>query len=74
MVVRAPRAGVLLGGRVLGSVLHDDVLDRDELVSTMEGLADTDGPPTGDVSLRTWVHEHANELGRSYRNERAARA
>jgi len=74
MVVRAPRAGVLLGGRVLGAVLHDDVLDRDELVSTMEGLADTDGPPTGDVSLRTWVHGHANELGRSYRNERTARA
>jgi NADH dehydrogenase len=74
LVVRAPTAGVLLGGRVLGAVVHDDVLDRDELVSTMEGLADTEGPPTGSVSLRTWIREHGHELGRSYRNERTARA
>lgn len=74
LVVRAPTGGVLFGGRVLGGVLHDDVLDRDELVSTMEGLADTEGPPTGVVSLRTWIHEHADELGRTYRNERTARA
>lgn len=74
LVVTAPTTGVLLGGRVLGAMLHDDVLDRDELVSTMEGLADTDGPPTGVVSLRAWIREHGHELGRSYRNERRARS
>lgn len=72
-VVSMPPRLVLAASKALGFVLRDEVLTRDELVSTIEGLADTEGPPTGSVSLRAWVAEHAAELGRSYVNERRRR-
>jgi NADH dehydrogenase len=34
-----------------------------------EGLADTDGPATGTVSVSGWIRDHADTLGRSYANE-----
>lgn len=72
-IFRAPTPVVLAASRVLGAALRDDLVDRDELVSTIEGLADTDGPSTGAVSLSTWLTEHGATLGRSYVNERANR-
>ena len=73
LLINLPATAVLLGGRVVGAVLHDELLDHDELISTVAGLADTEGPPTGVVSLRTWIHDNADLLGRSYHNERQAR-
>jgi NADH dehydrogenase len=73
-IVPAPTPLVLAGSRALGLLVRDDVLDRDELVSTMEGLADTDGPSTGSVSLAAWLAEHGSTLGRSYENERRNRS
>lgn len=72
-IVRAPTPAVLAASRVLGAVLRDDLVDRDELVSTMEGLADTDGPSTGQESLAVWLRRNGRTLGRSYVNERASR-
>ncbi|HEX6238317.1 MAG TPA: NAD(P)H-binding protein [Acidimicrobiales bacterium] len=72
-LVRLPAALVLQGAKVLGSVLRDDVLTRDELVSTMEGLADTEGPATGDIRLSDWLRENASGLGQRYINERRQR-
>jgi uncharacterized protein YbjT (DUF2867 family) len=73
LVVGAPTPLVLAGGRVIGALLRDDVIDRDELVSTVEGLADTEGPSTGEISYREWLRENATELGRTYINERQRR-
>ncbi|MFP3900682.1 MAG: SDR family oxidoreductase [Acidimicrobiia bacterium] len=72
-IVRMPAPLVLQGAKVLGVVLRDDVLTRDELISTMEGLADTDGPATGAVRLSDWLRENAGGLGRGYINERRRR-
>ena len=33
------------------------------------GLADTDGPATGETSLIEWIIEHKDTLGRGYANE-----
>lgn len=65
LVVPLPTSLVLLAGRVLGTVLRTELLDRDELVSTMEGIADTDGPATGETSVLEWIAEHGDELGRT---------
>ena len=72
-IVAAPTPLVLAGGAVLGRLLRDDVINRDELVSTMEGLADTSGPSSGTVSLTSWLEQNAETLGRSYMNERRRR-
>ena len=65
---------MLAGGKVLGAVLRDDLINRDELVSTVEGLADTDGASTGRTSLARWIDENADSLGRKYVNERRNRS
>ena len=62
-IVHAPAALVLAGAKVLGAALRDDLLNRDELRSTMEGLADADGPATGAIALSSWIAQHADTLG-----------
>jgi uncharacterized protein YbjT (DUF2867 family) len=63
-IVHLPTGLVVGAGRLLGMVTRQDLLTGDELRSTMEGLADTDGPATGTVSLTAWVAEHGAALGR----------
>jgi NADH dehydrogenase len=64
-IVKLPPAAVLAAGRILGVFLRDQVLTRDELDSTMQGLADADGPATGSTRLTQWLIAHAAELGRT---------
>lgn len=63
-LVSLPASVVLFAGKVLALGKGQDLLTRDELLSTIEGLADTDGPATGTRSLSAWIQEHADELGR----------
>jgi uncharacterized protein YbjT (DUF2867 family) len=63
-IVRLPAPLVLAAGRAIGAVLREDLLTRDELRSTMEDIADSDAPATGEVALSTWLAEHGDELGR----------
>jgi NADH dehydrogenase len=63
-LVSLPASLVLAAGRVLGRIQGQDLLTGDELRSTIEGLADTDGPATGTRSLSEWIRAHADDLGR----------
>lgn len=63
-LIHLPPRAVLGAARLLGTVARDDLLTRDELMSTIEGLADTDGPATGRVSFTSWLAEHGTGLGR----------
>jgi uncharacterized protein YbjT (DUF2867 family) len=72
-LVRMPAGLVLASSRAVGAVLRDQLLTREELESTMAGLADSDAPAIGHVRLTDWLQEHANELGRTYRNEHRRR-
>lgn len=73
-IVKAPLPLVLGGAKVLGVALRDKLLTRDEMVSTMEGLADTDGPATGEISLLEWLQVAGPTLGTKPKNERASRS
>jgi|KBSSwiStaDraftv2_1062776.scaffolds.fasta_scaffold01257_12 NADH dehydrogenase len=57
-LVHLPPPLVVAAGRALGTLLHEDVLTRDELLSTIAGVADTDGPTTGSISLLSWLDAH----------------
>lgn len=70
-IVPMPTWAVLAASKVLGTVLREELLTRDELISTMEGIADIPDPATGTISLRGWLAEHAGELGHRYISERA---
>jgi hypothetical protein len=45
------------------------LLTADEYRAMASGLADTDGPATGQTLLSDWLAEHRDGLGSRYANE-----
>ena len=68
-VARVPGTLLPAAARVLGWALRDTLLTGDEYRAMADGLADTDGPPTGRVVLTRWITENKDSLGRRYANE-----
>ena len=68
-IVRMPAELIPVAARVLGLALHDTLLTRDEYRAMADGLADTDGPATGRISVTKWITENQHTLGRRYANE-----
>ena len=68
-VVRVPGSLIPPAARLLGLALRDTLLTSDEYQAMADGLADTDGPATGETSLTQWITDHKGTLGRTYANE-----
>ncbi len=68
-VVRVPGALIPPAAQVLGWTLRDTLLTADEYRAMADGLADTDGPPTGQIALTQWITENKDSLGRRYAHE-----
>ena len=62
-----------LAAAVLGKILGDVVVTRDEIEGLMAGLLYADSPPTGETKLTDWVRQHADTVGRRYASELARR-
>ncbi len=56
-------------GRLLGRLLGDVVVTRDEVAGLMRELLYVDSPPAGTTCLTTWVEEHRSTLGIHYASE-----
>jgi NADH dehydrogenase len=69
LLVPAPGWAIPPMSAALGAVLRDVLLTREEYEAMADGLADSDGPPTGSTSLSEWIATHGQELGRGYANE-----
>ena len=63
-----PRVGLALTGLV-GLLLRDMALTRDEVTGLMAGLLTSEATPTGTTRLSDWLAEHADDLGRRYVSE-----
>jgi uncharacterized protein YbjT (DUF2867 family) len=68
-VVRVPGAAVPAAAGVLGWALRDTLLTADEYRAMADGLADTDGPATGEIALTQWITQNKDTLGRRYAHE-----
>ena len=68
-IIRVPGALIPVAAGVLGLVLRDTLLTPDEYRAMADGLADTDGPATGETSVTRWIAENKETLGRRYANE-----
>ena len=68
-IVRVPGALIPPAARLLGVALRDTLLTADEYQGMADGLADTDGPATGETALSRWIIDHKDTLGRGYANE-----
>jgi NADH dehydrogenase len=59
--------------RVIGWLVRDVFVTRDEIRGLMDGLLCVDTPPTGTTRLTDWMRAHARTLGRRYASELARR-
>jgi len=62
-----------LASRMLGVMLGDVVVTREEIAGLMAGLLCVDSPPAGSTRLTAWAAEHADTLGVRYASELARR-
>ncbi len=58
---------------VIGKVVGDVVLTRDEIEGLMSNLLYVTSPPAGTTRLTDWAREHASTLGKRYASEMARR-
>ncbi|MEX0630756.1 MAG: NAD(P)H-binding protein [Chloroflexota bacterium] len=68
-LVHAPSPLSLAASRVLGLLVRDVMLTRDEVTELTASLLVSDQPPRGTIQLGTWASAHAAEMGRKYHSE-----
>lgn len=69
LVIHVPGPLIPAAAKVLGLALRDTLLTDDEYRGMADGLADTEGPATGETGLTQWMADHKDSLGRTYANE-----
>ena len=67
--VHAPPSLSLALTSIVGLLVRDIVLTRDEVDGLMAGLLTSDQPPTGTTRFGDWLNENAHTMGRTYQSE-----
>jgi NADH dehydrogenase len=60
-------------GKLIGRLVGDVMITREEIEGLMEDLLFVDSPPAGTVRLTDWAQQHAATLGEHYASELARR-
>ena len=68
----SPSIGYAVGA-VLGKLVGDVMITRDEVEGLMADLLVTSSPPAGSTRLSDWARKHADTLGKHYASELARR-
>ena len=68
-IVSVPPPLGYAAGWLLGKLLGDVPITRDEVEGLMQDLLATESGPTGQTKLSSWAREHAATLGRRYATE-----
>jgi uncharacterized protein YbjT (DUF2867 family) len=71
MLVHLPPSLIRLASGVLGAILKDVVLTKDEIKGLMGDLLVSNRPPTGRTGLASWIKSHAETIGSTYASELA---
>lgn len=72
-IVSVPPAVGYLVGSVLGKLVGDVMITREEIEGLMADLLHTNSPPAGETKLTDWAQAHADVLGQRYASELARR-
>ena len=72
-IISLPPAIGYLVGRIVGRLLGDVMITREEIQGLMENLLCTNSSPAGSTKLTDWAREHAATLGVHYASELARR-
>ena len=73
-IIRVPPELGYWSCRMIGLLVRDVVITRQEIRGLMEGRLYVDAPPLGTTKLTAWIDQHRDTLGRHYTNEIARRA
>ncbi len=68
-IVSVPPQLGYAAGWLLGKLVGDVLITRDEIEGLMQGLLATESEPTGRTKLSSWAREHAATLGTRYATE-----
>lgn len=72
-IMSVPPSIAYIVAKIIGKMLNDVILTRDEIEGLMAGLLYVDSPPTGKTRLTDWMREHVESLGKQYSSELARR-
>ena len=70
-LLHAPPSLTYAAASLMGLLLRDVVLTRDEIDGLMAGRLVSADPPTGTTQLTDWMRQHRDTLGRRYASELA---
>jgi NADH dehydrogenase len=73
LIIPVPPLVGSIAGKIIGKIVNDTFITREEIDGLMAGLLYVDSPPTGDTKLTDWARAHANSLGLRYSSELARR-
>jgi NADH dehydrogenase len=68
-ILRLPPGLALLASQMIGLVVNDVVLTREEVDGLMAGLLVSKRPPTGKTKLSEWLSQNADRAGVRYASE-----
>jgi len=68
----SPRVGYAVGS-IIGRLVGDVTITREEIDGLMADLLYVDAPPAGKTALTAWAREHAATLGKAYASELSRR-
>ncbi|MFI5254915.1 MAG: NAD(P)H-binding protein [Candidatus Limnocylindrales bacterium] len=71
LIVPMPIWAVVVAARVIGAIVRDVVLTRDELRQLTEGQLTSPAPALGRIPFSRWVADSAPDLGRRWASELA---
>jgi uncharacterized protein YbjT (DUF2867 family) len=72
-IISVPPAIGYLAGWLVGKLVGDVTITREEIAGLMADLLYVDAPPAGKTKLADWARDHAHSLGRRYASELARR-
>jgi NADH dehydrogenase len=73
MIIGVPPGLGYLGTKMLGWIVGDVIITREEIQGLMQGRLYVDAPPLGTTKLTEWIERHKDSLGRHYTSEMARR-
>ena len=69
LIIHLPPEIALYLSRIIGEIIGDVILTRDEVKGLMADLLASDGPPTGRTRLSDWLTQNADLIGAEYVSE-----
>jgi len=73
VIIPVPPIIGYVAGTVIGKIVNDLFITREEIEGLMTDLLYVDSPSTGKTKLSDWARDHADSLGRHYSSELARR-